>query len=200
MENTKRIKNSMVHPHHSVTKLNPLPISLKIEENKINFVEKTTRKPSKNLEKMRNFIFSSFKNIVVMIFHFFRKGFHGDGISFNGNNKYIGNKNFKSKTALIESDNNSIKQSFIKFIRKLIIVQKAIMFFIDRSPFRQIKYLNTRDFSLISDKTYYVGTNTKNKTLMTPHTGVFKKTFRKIRRFSRKSCSQMRLFLRKIFF
>ena len=124
MENTKRIKNSMVHPHHCVAKLNPLPISLRIEQKQTDFLEESTRRPSKNLQKLRNFIFSSFKEFVVMIFHFFRNGFHGDRTSFTRENKHIGNKNFKSMASLVQSDNSIVKQSFIKFIRKLIIVQK----------------------------------------------------------------------------
>lgn len=190
MEKTKHFKD--VIGRNSVNKLNPQPISLKIEPTRRSLTDDFTRGKTfnPNLQKLRYLIISSFKNLLVMFLHFFRKGCCGDKV---GERKKFGS-NFKS--AFTQSNTNMVKLSFIKFIRKLMMVQKAIRFLIERSPFRQIKDLRNRDFQLISDKTYFVGTSyIRSKNFIPTHTGVFKKTFRKIRRFSRKSCSQMRMLL-----
>lgn len=190
MEKTKRFKDGI--GRNSANKLNPQPISLKIEPTRRSLTDDFTRGKSfnPNLQKLRYFIISSFKNFLVMFLHFFRNGCCGGRV---GEKKNFGS-NFKS--AFTQSNTNIVKLSFIKFIRKLMMVQKAIRFLIERSPFRKIKDLRNRDFQLISDKTYFIGTNpVRSKNFIATHTGVFKKTFRKIRRFSRKSCSQMRMLL-----
>ena len=196
MEKTKRFKDGIVR--NSVNKLNPQPISLKIEPTRRSLTDDFTRGKSfnPNLQKLRYFIISSFKNFLVMFLHFFRNGCCGD-------NRVGEKKNFGSnfKSAFTQSNTNMVKLSFIKFIQKLMTVQKAIRFLIERSPFKPIKDLRNRDFQLISDKAYFVGTShIQSKKFITAHTGVFKKTFRKIRRFSRKSCSQMRMLLSRLKF